>query len=196
MSEPWCEPQACVSYSIDREDRLQSVDDGWLAFACANGAPELTPAAVLGRPINDFIADPGTRHICGLLYERARRGATLRLSFRCDAPEVRRNMILQFSPAGLGGVRFDTFLLDEQPRPLIALLDATAPRGIDLVVMCSWCKRIRHQGRWLDLEEGVRELRLLSHAPEISHGVCPSCTEALLPAKVPDEQSARERQLS
>jgi hypothetical protein len=108
-------------------------------------------------------------------------------------------MILQLSPAGLGWVRFDTFVLDEQPRPLIALLDATAPHGMDLVVMCSWCKRIRHQGRWLDLEEGVWELRLLSHAPwpEISHGVCPSCTVAFhLPAKAPAEQSARETQPS
>jgi hypothetical protein len=183
MSEPRPGPHTGVSYSIDLEDRIQSVGDGWLAFACANGAPELTPAAVLGRSIGDFIADPGTRHIYGLLYGLVRRGTTLQLPFRCDAPEVERNMLLRLSPAGSGGVRCDTFLLAEQHRPVIALLDATAPRGTDFLVMCSWCKRIRHQGQWLDLEEGVRRLKLLSHAPwpELSHGVCPSCIVAYFP---------------
>jgi len=183
MPEPRHEHHATVSYSIDLENRIESVGGGWLAFACANGAPELTPAAVLGRHIGDFIADPGTRHIYGLLYGLVRDGATLRLPFRCDGPEVERNMLLRLSPAGFGGVRCDTFLLAEKHRPAIALLDATAPRGTDLVVMCSWCKRIRHQEQWLDLEEGVRRLNLLSHAssPELSHGVCPSCVVAYFP---------------
>ena len=191
MAEPRRGAHASVSYSIDRENRIESVGGGWLAFACANGAPELTPAAVLGRRIEDFIADPGTRHIYGLLYGLVRDGATLRLPFRCDGPEVERSMLLQLSPAGSGGVRCDTFLLAEKHRPLIALLDPNAPRGTDLVVMCSWCKRIRHQGQWLDLEEGVQRLNLLSHAssPELSHGVCPSCIVAYFPpAKMRTEQ--------
>ncbi len=198
MPEQWCEPRACLSYSIDHENRLQTVDDRWLAFACANSAPELTPAAVLGRPIAGFIADPTTRYLYGLLYERVRRGATLRLSFRCDAPEVRRDMVLQLSSAGSGAVQCHTFLLDEQPHSSIALLDAASPRGTDFVVMCSWCKRIRHQGQWLDVEEGVQELQLFSRPvlPEISHGVCPSCTAAFYaPATVPTEQSAPQPKL-
>jgi hypothetical protein len=49
--------------------------------------------------------------------------------------------------------------------------------------MCSWCKRVRQEGRWLDLEEGVQELELLSRGPlpEISHGMCPACIEAYYP---------------
>jgi len=181
-----------LSYSIDQEGRLQMVDDRWLPFACANGAPQLTPAAVLGRHIQDFVAEPTTRYIYGLLYERVRRGATLRLPFRCDAPEVRRDMILQLSPAGSGGVQCDTFLLDEKPHSPIVLLDAASPRGNTVVVMCSWCKRIRQQGRWLDLEEGVQAFQLLSRSPlpEISHGMCPSCIDTYYPvAEGPTEES-------
>lgn len=192
MREQWYEPRACLSYSLDQDNHLLMVDEGWQTFAWANNAPELTPANVLGRPIEAFISDPTTRYLYGLLYERVRRGITVRVRFRCDAPEVRRDMVLQLSPAGSGVVQCDTFLLDERPHSSIALLDADAPRGTGLVVMCSWCKRIRHQGRWLDLEEGVQELQLFSRPlmPEISHGVCPSCIDAVYPpAKVPSEHS-------
>lgn len=183
MTEQLAAPRACLSYSIDQEGRLRTVDDRWLPFASDNGAPDLTPDAVLGRRVEDFIADPTTAYIYRLLYQRAREGATLRLPFRCDAPEVRRDMILQLSPAGSGVVQCDTFVLDETPHPPIALLDAAAPHGNTLVVMCSWCKRVRREGRWLDLEEGVQELELLSRGPlpEISHGMCPACIEAYYP---------------
>ena len=169
-----------------------TVDDRWLPFASANDAPELTPSAVLGRPVKEFIDDPTTRLLYELLYERVRRGATLTLPFRCDAPEIRRDMVLRLSPAGSGMVQCDTFLLEEEPRSSIALLDVTSPRVRDLVVMCSWCKRVRHQGRWLDLEEGVREFQFFSHRvmPEISHGVCSSCLEGLL-AAMPTESPLR-----
>lgn len=192
MAEQSGVPRACLSYSIDQEARLQTVDERWLPFACANGAPQLTPAAVLGRHIDDFIADHTTSYIYRLLYERVRCGATLRLPFRCDAPEVRRDMILQLSPAGSGGVRCDTFLLDEKPHSPIVLLDAASPRGNMTVVMCSCCKRIRQQGVWLDLEEGVQVFKLLSRSPlpEISHGMCPSCIDTYYPAdKGPTEES-------
>jgi hypothetical protein len=183
MTERLGAPRACLSYSIDQHDRLHIVDERWLTFACANGAPELIPDAVLGRHIEDFIADATTSYIYRLLYERVREGATLRLPFRCDAPEVRRDMILQLSPAGSDVVQCDTFVLDEAQHPPNALLDAASPRGNTLVVMCSWCKRIREEGRWLDLEEGVQELELLSRwpLPEISHGMCPGCIDTFYP---------------
>jgi hypothetical protein len=184
MTEQWSEPQACLSYSIDGENRLLTVNDRWLPFASANDAPELTPSAVLGRPVKEFIDDPTTRQLYELLYERVRRGATLTLKFRCDAPEVRRDMVLRLSPAGSSVVQCDTFLLNEERRSDIALLDVASPRVSDLVVMCSWCKRIRHQGRWLDLEDGVRDVQFFSRRilPEISHGVCTSCLNGLLTA--------------
>jgi len=43
--------------------------------------------------------------------------------------------------------------------------------------LCSWCRRIEHEGKWLTLEEFFG-----SHlATETSHGICPDCAEQQFP---------------
>ena len=38
------------------------------------------------------------------------------------------------------------------------------------VVLCGWCRRIRHEGRWLTLEAFFAK-----HEAGASHGLCPDC---------------------
>lgn len=43
--------------------------------------------------------------------------------------------------------------------------------------LCSWCRRIEHDGKWLTIEEFFG-----SHlATETSHGICPECAEKQFP---------------
>lgn len=41
----------------------------------------------------------------------------------------------------------------------------------EFLLVCSWCRRLGHQGRWLTMEEFFNS-RL---ATETSHGICPDC---------------------
>ena len=69
-------------YRIDAEDRITEVNDEWGRFAAANGGnPD--PAAVLGRPLWDFILDEGNRSIY-----RNMVGTVRRKPRRCSSPSV------------------------------------------------------------------------------------------------------------
>jgi hypothetical protein len=43
--------------------------------------------------------------------------------------------------------------------------------------LCSWCRRIEHNGKWLTIEEFFNS-RL---ATETSHGICPECAQRQFP---------------
>jgi len=43
-----------------------------------------------------------------------------------------------------------------------------------LLPMCAWCKRIRQDDEWMQLEEFLKE-----NNQEISHGICNSCQKQL-----------------
>jgi len=45
--------------------------------------------------------------------------------------------------------------------------------------MCSWCRRLEHEARWLTVEEFFNS-RL---ATETSHGICPDCAQKQFPGK-------------
>lgn len=38
------------------------------------------------------------------------------------------------------------------------------------VVLCAWCRRVRHEGTWLSLETFLAQ-----HRARTSHGLCPDC---------------------
>jgi hypothetical protein len=42
------------------------------------------------------------------------------------------------------------------------------------VVLCAWCRRVRHDDRWLSLEAFLAQ-----HRAATSHGLCPDCERRL-----------------
>lgn len=50
----------------------------------------------------------------------------------------------------------------------------------ELLRICSWCRKIGYQGRWLTLEEFFGS----AFATPTSHGICPDCAEKAK-AKIP-----------
>jgi hypothetical protein len=185
----------CV-YVVDREDVITSVDEAWLAFARANDAETLTREPVVGRPLWDFVTGRGVVHLYRLLMQRVRStDSPLLVPFRCDSPNVRRSMRLDLLPGVDGSITLRGVLLRAQPRPSLRLVASGGARGDRLVPMCSMCKRVRTaQQEWLELEDAVVRMRLLSAdpAPDVTHGVCPDCTselhERLLGVRGSDEE--------
>lgn len=177
-------------YRIDISDNIIHINEDWLAFAFENGAPALTPGAVLNKPLWDFIAGREARHLYRMLTQRARlTGKEMTFPFRCDSPGCRRFMEMRVSAAinGSGSVDFRCRLLKLELRPYMLLLDPEAPRSPEFLTICSWCKQVRLEGdRWVEVEEAVTRLGLFGRAelPQLTHGMCPGCY-ALVSGSIP-----------
>ncbi|MES2305785.1 MAG: hypothetical protein V4558_09760 [Gemmatimonadota bacterium] len=175
-----------VRYRIDFNDCLTDVNEGWSIFAAENGGGMLEPARVLGRPLWDFFADPTTIALYRGMVKRVRDGGLpVRFQFRCDAPSTRRGLAMEITADGEGGVVFQVTSVWEQGRAAMLLLDSDHPRADTLLTICGWCKRVRlGDDSWVEIEAAVTVLGLFGGAPlpQLTHGMCPSCSTILLGA--------------
>jgi hypothetical protein len=171
-----------VVYWVDARDQLVRVNEAWDVFANENDAPDLVADRVVGRPIWACIADAGTRHLYAGLLPRVRAGATARFSLRCDSPTMRRRLHLTVSPGQEGLVQFESVVTAIEHRPEQALLRRDLTRGLGLLTVCGWCKRVSVLDGWVELEEAIAQLRLFDAElpPELSHGICPTCGRRLM----------------
>jgi hypothetical protein len=174
-----------LSYAIDDQDRLIRLDEGFYRFAEENGWDEA--GASLGRSLWDFVAGADVQKLQRLLVRRIREGVRdVKLPFRCDGPEVSREMDIRIVADSSGRVvLFSARLRSEeeraQPQPL---LDPDSPRSEELLPMCAWCDRFEVEGEWVEVEEAAKRLELFrrSELPTLDHGICPRCSETLLAA--------------
>lgn len=166
-------------YHVDQHDRVVYCDAAWLRFAEANEAPELDAPAVLGRPLWDFIATAESQTLYQLLVAKVRaEHRPVTVSFRCDAPTCRRTMQLRIAPLANDHLAFTSTLVEEEPRPYVALLDPAVPRSEAYLKLCSWCKQVLVAGKgWLEVEDAAEVLQLFHQPrlPQISHAICELC---------------------
>lgn len=171
-------------HRVDSNDIIVYVNDDWLSFAMENGAPHLSRDAVVGHSLWEFIEDMETRWITRTIMTKLRRsGATLTIPFRCDSPDMRRYMEMDLISMPNGGVEFICRLLKVERRSTVNLLKASTKRSEAVITMCSWCKKIRIGGdSWVEVEDAVRDLELFatSRLPQLSHGMCPSCSRLFI----------------
>ncbi len=170
------------SYDVDADLTITALGEGWDDFARANAAPQLVSPAPLGRPLMSSIADAATGHVYRQLFERAAAtGRPLSFPIRCDGPDLRRFLTLTISPRTTGGFRVSTVTTRTEPRDGMPLLAADQPRDDRFLTMCGWCQRVHLDGRWVELEEAATSLRLFDRAalPQVSHGICESCQQAM-----------------
>lgn len=175
-----------LRYAIDDQDRLIKVDDGYYRFAEENGWDGA--GASLGRSLWDFVAGHEVKKLQRLLLRRVREGVRdIELPFRCDGPDVRREMSIRIAADRTGRVVLFSARLRaeedwEEPQPL---LDPHAPHDDeDSLQMCAWCDRFLVDGEWVEVEEAAKKLELFrrSEMPTLDHGICPQCSGILLTA--------------
>lgn len=177
----------------DPQGRYVYFNQAWLEFARENWRADFDPQAVLGANWRTHISDPATLQLYDLLAQRARRlGRPLTVAFRCDAPDLRRFMEIRVSPLPDGGLEWASWIARQEPRAAASLLAARAQRSPRLLTVCSWCKKVQvpdwacgqdcEVGRWVEVEQVMPLLAnaLSGYYPELTHGVCPTCHQALL----------------
>lgn len=171
-----------MRYWLDEHDRITNADETWDEFAIANGAPSLLRADVVGHEVWDYIADPATRQLWELLFARAREKGRVHVQIRCDGPTVRRHLLVAVYSDSSRSLEISSEILGLESRPSQELLDSAAPRSPSFLTICSWCKNLEVDDRWVDVEEGSRLLGLLQSdpMPRLTHGICPACREGLM----------------
>jgi hypothetical protein len=170
--------QTACRYEIDADDRIRMLGGRWLRFARENDAPELTPEAVIGRPLWEFIAGAETHALYREVLRRVREeDVRLVLPFRCDSPSFQRWMRLVMTPRGGGAVRFDGLMVRKLERLHLGILDPHAPRRPQDLPMCSCCKRVHLDFDWLEPEAAIARLHVLGAEPypRLKQVICLSC---------------------
>ncbi len=178
--------QELTSYTVDSEDKILDLNEGWEAFARANHGDGLTLDTLRGQVLWDFIADPQVRQVWRYLFARVRQTQrAITVPYRCDSPEMKREYNAHLAPEQHGRIRYENHVYRETPRePVRVLALDRSEHTEDFIKMCSWCKSIEHNGRWLALEDAVADLALLCNEPlpQLSHGICPQCYTKVLEA--------------
>jgi hypothetical protein len=174
-----------LSYAIDDQDHLIRLDEGYYRFAEENGWDSAGDS--LGRSLWDFVAGHEMRKLQRMLVRRVRDEVReVELPFHCDGPEVRREMDIRIASDRTGRVvLFSARLRSEESRDAIQpMLDPGAARDDEMLQMCGWCDRFEVDGEWMEIEEAAARLELFlrPELPQISHGICPDCSEMLLAA--------------
>lgn len=167
-----------VCYTIDHDDRIVSVNAQWNEFALANDAPELLSQGVVNRPIWDFISDLETTAFYREMIAKVRRQVAVEFNYRCDSPKQRRLMTMTIKSRHDGWIDFISDVIEVEDRSEQKLIDRHQSRGDSLVVMCSWCKKVRiSEMLWHEIEEAIVALKIFEREmlPRISHGMCGRC---------------------
>ena len=166
-------------YHIDREDRLVAVNDAYLCDGTTVG--EQRRETVLGRRLWDLIPQAAAWYEPLVRVTRLERRPFV-FAFRCDTPDLRRLMRMQIEAGPNDEVCFISSVIRQQARAHVALLEPAAAIGLDLVSMCSWCKRVRAGDDWLEVEPALERLGIESQdpMPGVSHGICPRCKAELV----------------
>ena len=166
-------------YRVDAQNRLTDANAAWYDFARENGSHALDSGSVIGCSLWDFISDPETRHLFEIVLTKVRRtGKPVTLSYRCDAPDLRRFMELEIRPGAEAAVEFCSRIVRQETRPHVSLLDDTAARADTFLAMCAWCKKVAlPDDSWVEVEQAVEHLKLFEGPvlPQISHSICPPC---------------------
>jgi hypothetical protein len=173
---------ANIVYRLNSQDEFIYINEEWTNFAIANDASDLLREHVLFRPLWDFISDETTKQLYREILLLVRAGRSTTFTFRCDAPEYRRQMEMTIISLGDGVVQFEISSLQVEKRLRQGLLDRSAPRADNLLRICGWCNRVDVDGgKWLEIDEAVTALNLFEREvlPLLTHGICGACLKSM-----------------
>ncbi|TVR06066.1 MAG: hypothetical protein EA385_16635 [Salinarimonadaceae bacterium] len=184
-----------IAIVLDEELRISQIGKtNWEKFIDDNPPPQdaaprnLTNESVVGLPITDFFAGDAVRATFGDLFKKVLGGArpAVQIDYRCDAPELRRDMRLSVSPIITGADKryllYQSVTLAVQQRPKLPLFCAPVAdqEAEDILTLCAICARVAWPigaptgaREWIDSAEYYR--RDGEEVAVISHGFFEEC---------------------
>jgi hypothetical protein len=183
-----------VAYVVDREGVI-------LAFSRGPFMEDVRlPAAsgyghTIGSSLFSIVQGEQVQRSYRSMHEAACRGQfnTFGFAYRCDAPNVERNMFMSISRIVEGSeavaVLYQSIIVSElyrAPLPLFrfeALAERAAPSD-HVVTLCSYCQKVAWQvaeaghAEWIEAVEFYRRGGPTDAA--VTHGICETCFEQIV----------------
>lgn len=176
---------------------LQVGEPNWTQFLKHNGGTsdiqeKCSINVIVGQPITTFLAGETVKNAFADLFRSVLDGRrkAIRLDYRCDAPEFRRDMRLAVTPLAAGEAQqrllYQSIVLSTQPRVPLPMFAAeiAGEENADILTLCAICARVAWPvgapsgaRDWIDPEEYYR--RGGAQAVKISHGFCERCFSRL-----------------
>ena len=124
---------------------------------------------------NELLVSPNKHHIYESIINKVRlENKTFSIPFHFDSTGKRYFMTLNISSDFNQDIILDTELLGEKNLDRITENNS---ENSAIIIMCSWCKDIEYNGKWLKFETAISQLELFnqSSVPSVSHGICNCC---------------------
>lgn len=182
MPTPPTASEECITYRIDADNYVESINGPWSDFAEENCAAELSATEQLsGRSIWSFIRGTEIKTLYQQIFDEVRMKQTeFRMPFRCDSPNFQRNMSLTVSYAGENKLDVSSNLDQERSQLYVPLLEHNAALTKGYIDCCSVCRRFSDGNDvWLSAAELARDTNILAAArlPSIRERVCGDCAD-------------------
>ncbi|HMW23069.1 MAG TPA: hypothetical protein PKC59_06505 [Burkholderiaceae bacterium] len=163
-------------YLIDAQDRIVDLCPEWDQVALLGGARSGSLRdGVIGRPLSRFIADDMTRMYMEALLQSCRLSHRPRnLPYRCDTPDLLREMEMHLQPLPNDQVRVEHRLLKSSPRSSRYAAQPMTFGSDRRLWRCSMCLRLGErtpQGRWSEASAAI------DPKVQVLYTLCPSCRQ-------------------
>ena len=174
--------EGTISYFVDANNRIVNVVGPWDEFALQNGGPGACAQAIIGKPLDQFIAGDVSRMFVSTMLMSARTlNRTVCRPYRCDAGHLKRFMEMTIIPQddGILEVRHRMMYSEPMRNHQFVPLQRSAAIGEARTKRCSMCNKIHASGEWLEIEDALQAGTLTverTQGPWI-FGVCPTCLQ-------------------
>ncbi len=168
-----------IEYQIDEKNNIIFVNEEWDRFAMDNYGEGITSDKIIGKNLFDFIANITVKQIYLDLIAKVRKGNELLIDFRCDATTCKRFLQLTMKIENRNIVKFTSKAKEILSQDYLNILAPTIIRSKELISMCSWCKKIKVETEWEELEHAINKYNLLNQMlpPSLTHTKCEECYE-------------------
>lgn len=173
----------CITYYIDKNDNIVYLSNEWQLFAEQNRAAYLTEDTICYKSLFEFINDARCQYIYQVLINKVRKKQRkITFPFRCDSPCKKRYMQMEMIPLEGDSIAFKSCIIREELRQPVLIIDVNRSNSVDILKICSWCKKIQINNFWIEIEEAIEKYALFQTRllPRLSHGVCSQCYDNTL----------------
>jgi hypothetical protein len=173
-----------VIYRLDSRDCLLAMNRRWSTFAKENGAPELVGDQLIGEPVWRYVEGVDVTRIYREVFWRVReQRIQVVFPFRCDSRDMRRDMLMKVLPKENNELEIQCLTKSVLRQSSPDTEDEPCPidPATELLRMCSWCKSVNLEDRWIALEVAIKRLNLFgrTNVPQLTHTICPDCNDYL-----------------
>jgi hypothetical protein len=185
-----------IAYVVGRDGTILAFSRGpFMEDVKLPGAATSGYRNAIGSSLFSIVQGDQVRQGYRSMHEAAWSGRfdTFGFAYRCDAPDVERNMFMSISRIAEGtitkAVLYQSIIVSEFHRPPVPLFAFEMPRepaaeADRIVTLCSYCQRVQWPVRGTEPHEWIEAVEFYQRGGRTdavaSHGICEVCLEQIV----------------